>query len=464
MSKENTLPFSLFAEIVKAVPAGFITTEKAVLKYASQKTCNCFETVSVHTEAVDYPCWRVVARRGNLSADDKQAQKSKLEAEELRVVTDSRNAQKVEKFIEHLYDFEKIDFNRIFLMWLKERHNNLGFTYEEFATDIGKNKKTVSLYMNGESPIKEAVMMEIIRYIKSLEVYNGYKWLPLLKFGDLLLEMLAELHLNQQWLADKIGKRQTDISNYVNGKTPSTAQTQYEILMCLYKESRLEYGIPEKSSFAFQKLQYLLYGSEGESGMDSELMEEAEYFDEPESVTPLTDHFDSLPEKVQSEIIKHYRAFFEQTEEQIENGVTVMLASYTERADMMNKLWNMSDEQRLKMIYEMEQEAVMTYPPSDDAEEISYFAAVADMRTLVTDHEYYAALKACKARPRSSKNDKNRDIFERLVYTYGIMPEAVDELKMKLGFSSYDWYVWSLLLIAKHNDIAKEYLDDDLFS
>ena len=198
--------------------------------------------------------------------------------------------------------------------------------------------------------------------------------------------------------------------------------------------------------------------------MDSELIGETEYFDESESLSPLTDFFCSLPEKVQAEIVKHYKAFFEQTEEQTEYGVTVMLASYNERADMMYELRNMPDEQRLKMIYEIEQEAVMTFPPSDDAEEVSFFAAVADMRTLVTDREYYAVLKACKARPRSTKNDKNRDIFERLVYTHGIMPDAVDELKMKLGFSSYDWYVWSLLLIAKHNDAFKEYFDDDLFS
>ena len=32
---------------------------------------------------------------------------------------------------------------------------------------------------------------------------------------------------------------------------------------------------------------------------------------------------------------------------------------------------------------------------------------------------------------------------------------------MKLKFSSYDWYVWSLFLIAKHNDAVKEYFDDE---
>ncbi|MCR5021804.1 hypothetical protein [Ruminococcus sp.] len=463
MSEEKVLPFSFFAEIVAAVPAGCITTKEMVLDYISKKMDHTFETVFVQTETVDYPYWRVVTLRGNLPAADMQMQKSKLETEGLTVVTDSRNAQKVQLFIKHLYDLDKIDFNSLFFRWLKERQNNLGFTFKELADGIGKNKKTVSLYMNGESPIKKDVQKEITLYIRNLEEYNGYKWLPLLKFGDLLLEMLSELNLNQQWLAKKIGKRQTDISNYVNGKVPSTAQTQYEILMYLYKDSRFKYGIPEKSSSAFHKLQFLLYGSEGESGMDSELIEEADYFDETESISPLTDYFDSLPEKVQSEIIKHYNAFFEQTEEQIENGVTVMLASYTERVDMMYKFRNMPDDESLKMVYEMEQEAVMTYPCMDDAEEKSYFSAVSDMRTLVTDDEYHTVLKAYNGTSAITKHGQNSDKFEKLIYRHGIMPDAVDELKMKLGFSSYDWYVWSLFLIAKHNEITKEEFDDDVF-
>ena len=109
VSKEETvLPFSAYAEIILAVPAGFITTEKAVLDYASEKTGNAFETVSVQIEAADYPYWRIVTPRGSLSADDKQEQKSKLEAEGLTVVTDKRNAQKVENYKEHLFELNQI--------------------------------------------------------------------------------------------------------------------------------------------------------------------------------------------------------------------------------------------------------------------------------------------------------------------------------------------------------------------
>ena len=106
--EETVLPFSVYAEIIAAVPAGFITTEKAVLDYASEITGNAFETISAQTEAVNYPYWRIVTPRGSLSADDKQEQKSKLEAEGLTVVTDKRNAQKVDNYKEHLYNLNQI--------------------------------------------------------------------------------------------------------------------------------------------------------------------------------------------------------------------------------------------------------------------------------------------------------------------------------------------------------------------
>ena len=118
----------------------------------------------------------------------------------------------------------------------------------------------------------------------------------------------------------------------------------------------------------------------------------------------------------------------------------------------MNRFRNMTDDERSEMVYEFEQNSIMTFPNPNDAEEVSYFSAVSDMRTLVTDDEYHDALKAYREKPRSSEKNKNRYLFEQLICKHGIMPESLDELKMKLTFTGYEWYVWSLFLIYSHND------------
>lgn len=70
---------------------------------------------------------------------------------------------------------------------------------------------------------------------------------------------------------------------------------------------------------------------------------------------------------------------------------------------------------------------------------------------MVTDNEYYDALNSAEESPHYYKSDRNRLLFSRLIYRHGIFPEAIDELKFKLSFTNYEWYLWSLLLISMHN-------------
>ena len=112
----------------------------------------------------------------------------------------------------------------------------------------------------------------------------------------------------------------------------------------------------------------------------------------------------------------------------------------------------MTDDERCKFVYMPEQDSIMTYPEPDDEEETSYFAAVADMRTIVTEKGYFKALGETGDTKHISRESKKRELFECLVRKYEVWDNAVDELKFKLGFSSYERYVWSLLLIARHND------------
>lgn len=336
--------------------------------------------------------------------------------------------------------------------WLTREQKRLGFSKEELAEGIGKNRDTVERYMNGDNkkPPSEEVYRKIFRYITSLEECGEYKRQTPEKFGELLSQMLKALGLTQQQFADMIGKSQRDVSNYTYGKINSYASEQYDILACLYKEVTFDYGTPETVSDVARELEYLLFGEECEYDPYSEPF----YYDYDEAVcySSLIEFFETLSYDVQVQILRHYRAFFEQTDEQLENGVTMMLSSFHDRVSLMNDLRGMSEAERSDMVYKFEQNALMTYPHPDNAEEITYFAAVADMRSLVTDREYFSVLESAKNNPKPPKGDKNRYLFEQLICRHGIMPDVIDELKLKLSFTGYEWYVWSLILIFFHNN------------
>lgn len=94
----------------------------------------------------------------------------------------------------------------------------------------------------------------------------------------------------------------------------------------------------------------------------------------------------------------------------------------------------MTYDERCKFVYMLEQNSVMTYPEPDDEEETSYFAAVADMRTIVTEKGYFKALGETVDTKHISRESKKRELFECLVEKYEVWDNAVDELKFKLGF------------------------------
>ena len=343
---------------------------------------------------------------------------------------------------------EETEANKRLIKWLSTKQQELGFTQKELAQAIGVNRKTVSLYLSGESIIKKETELKITEYIKSLKRSGRYLWRRPEKFGDILQNTLANLHLDQQWLAEQLGTDQRTISGYINGDKKTNAHEQFDILKCLYDAAKLEYGTPEEVSAAASKLEQFLFGRKGEFGQNDESF----YYEDAVCHTDLLEYFEGLSPRVQEQILTHCKAFFEQTEKQLEYGVTVILSTYDKRARLMSAFREMTDDERSQLVYDYEQNALMTFPRPDDNEEVSYFGAVADMRTLVTCDEYYEALGADKGASRTSQKDKNRYLFEQLICRHGIMPEALDELKMKLTFTKYEWYVWSLILIFFHND------------
>ncbi len=54
----------------------------------------------------------------------------------------------------------------------------------------------------------------------------------------------------------------------------------------------------------------------------------------------------------------------------------------------MREFRSLNDDERSRLVYMLEQNSVMTYPAPCDEDEKHYFAAVADMRTIVTDKSF----------------------------------------------------------------------------
>ena len=257
---------------------------------------------------------------------------------------------------------ETLKANKRLVKWISAKQQELGFTQKELAEAIGVNRKTIGLYLSGESFIKKDAEVKIIKYIMSLERCGGYLWLPLEKFGGILRNTLADLHLDQQWLAEQLGTDQRTVSGYIVGDKRSNAREQYEILMCLYNAAKLKYGAPEEVMVTASSLEQLLFGEEGEFGQNGESF----YHEDAVRSTELTEFFDSLSTELQAQILTHYKAFFEQTEKQLEYGVTVLLSTYDERVRLMRDIREMTDDERSQLVYDHEQNSLMTYPRPDD--------------------------------------------------------------------------------------------------
>lgn len=338
--------------------------------------------------------------------------------------------------------------------WLSAEQKRLGFTKKDLAAAIDKDVKTVERYLNGENkktPTDE-VHNRILNYIASLEKHGNYKWRTPEQFGSLLINIMSELQVTQQQFADMIGKDQRTVSKYTYGDINTSVTEQFDILYCVYKKE-LEKNRNNENCTAYD-LRHMLFGIDEKEAEILKELSECPYYEEDDDIgnqEDLLDFFDTLGSDLQAQILRHYRAFFEQTEEQVECDVTVMLSSYHDRERLMNAFMYMSEEERSTIIYEYEQNSIMTYPRPDDTEEVIYFSAVADMRSLVFDEEYYDALESMKKKTKPNKSNKNRFLLEQLIHRHGIMRGSLDELKMKLNFSGYDWYVWSLLLIRFHN-------------
>ncbi len=305
-------------------------------------------------------------------------------------------------------------------------------------------------YLHGYNykPLPEEVRAAIRSYIdRRQNGVQGYYIPSPKRFGALLKELLRQSELTEQQLAELIGRDQKTVSQYITGDLAADKEQQYFILYSIYKSVKLEYGTADRHLLTAARLEGMLFGGREQEPVLDEVLDAGEAVS-ADGHRELLEYFSGLPMDMQEKVLSHYRAFFEQTEQQLEDHVTVMIATYSRRVQKMQELMRLSDTQREDTVFALEENAVTSYPMDADWEEICFFDTVTDMRALVTGKDSAPGSR----KGRRSRGDTNIHRFERLIHSLGIMSEGLEELKMKAGFSGYEWYCWMLLLINAHNE------------
>lgn len=345
---------------------------------------------------------------------------------------------------------------------LRKRLKELCITQAELAKEIGVSQKTISTYLECEDTQLKNIQTQykIETALEKLSDFYGYHHMDREQFGDLLDSLLREFIISQNKLAKAIGKHQKDISGYINKTLPTSVREQYEILEIFYQMCNFEYGMSSEHFDTAMKLMNLIHNEKYEEMLDifesedSDVDEECNTFSENCEMYIL-----KLPVKLQYFIYENFAAYFEETMFHV--GICSDISfTYNQRLKWLKRFRQMNSDQQQKFVSKLEQSAVISYPEGS-IEEI-YFDCITTMRKIITSNIPFTDHDKLRKNeiPRSKKAQSwFRDELERVTCDFGTYVSSVEELKLKLSFTRYEWYFWMLLLINIYNDTFPEIYD-----
>lgn len=352
---------------------------------------------------------------------------------------------------------EKLKERADYAAWLSKQLDELRISKSDLGKAVGKSPVTVRGYANGVSMPKEKTKAAIAAYIKERSVCNNFNHLPSEKFSLLLRTMLAEFDVTESELAEKIGKYQKNISNYIWEAEKADTETQYHILqfflaLCETNNGRV---FSEHAGTYLRLVNLLENGYLDDNEYDLQTLE-------PEALAPSgtesgekfypssdMEYLLSLPAKLQGFIIDHFAAFFD-------NCVPTTWVSYSfdfeMRKNYMELFRGLSEQDKKQIVSKLEKCTLLGYPKTDD--EWWFYKQITAYRNVI-----YTNLQKLKQDDcfLSEQNKGNYIKAYESVISLAIASdkEVVEEVKYKLTFTRYEWYIWMLFLISefKGNDL-----------
>lgn len=343
---------------------------------------------------------------------------------------------------------------------MRDRLKELCITETELADEIGVNQKTISHYLECEE-IKLEKKQKIEIALEKFSVFNGYYHMNRAEFGDLLSSLLNEFKITQNKLAKAIGKHQKDISGYINKEKPIGTQLQYEILEFFYKKCYIKcafgYVICDDKFDTMMELMRLIRKEEYQTMPDiDDIEEESDNNDCDCLQEDCQQYILKLPIALQNFILRNFDAYFEDTLWKSTYYYNI-IDTYNMRCEWMKRFRQMSTDDQHKFVRELEQNVIIRCPQGSYEEAV--FDCITDMRKIIrsnipfTDFDELIKIEI----PRSKKaQNKFKEELDIMCYNVGTQSSSVEELKMKLSFTRYEWYVWMLLLINFYNGTFPE--------
>lgn len=343
------------------------------------------------------------------------------------------------------------DLNRIkkFAHWLHQSMEELNISQDELAKNIGKSQKTISRYLQGNmAKLPDSQTVKAIKdFFEQKSIYKGFRHIPSEQFAFILDNLLKEFNISQQKLAEAIGKHQKDISGYIWQNTKADTETQLKILNYFYDLS-LNGG--EYSSLHFGtavNLDYIINGEEsfGEyfvTNYDINFGEKAQIRDGAKFLL----EFNLVLSRL---ILDNLPAFYDE--------VNLYHPLYDKKVFLFEEIYyalelfrQLCEKDKKKIQHMLERRSFLGYPEEDS--DLLFFEQLTCIRKMVSTNIKELAKKNYKTFEKKEREDFIRE-FEIIAAEVNLSDEHfIKQVNIKLEFTSFEWYIWGLLLIWDCNN------------
>ncbi len=338
---------------------------------------------------------------------------------------------------------EQLTERRKYGEWLSYQLSELGISCDALAAAAGLNGRTVRRYACGESMPSPEVRAEIDMYVRSMSEYNDFKHIPSEIFAMLLEKLLKEFKgvITQEQLAERIGKRQKNISLYTCCAERPDTKVQYDILREFYRLCKPGGGISTAHFGTAAYLESLLYG-------ENDLYYHGD--DEPEigeqATRKAVDFIISMPMRMQSFLLDNFGAFYDHTFT-VESGFRYQ-PSFKYMSYGIELFRQLSEKEKHTLVTALEKYAVPEYPETN--EQWAFFSHITNYRNVITAD--IKKLKSDSAMLNGTKEHAaiRQHIESLLNHSLAGDDEFVQEVSFKLSMTSREWYVWMLFLMYEY--------------